>query len=444
MFFVRQGATHKIVIGPVVAVANGYVPVTTLDLTTADEKAAILHDNGTVVSISAYTFAAIASADGYYHLTLQSGISNTVGHVTIVINDDSLCLPVKAEYTVVEEAVYDALYAASAPGYVTNQPVDVNTIKTQTVTCAAGVTVRADVGAAGTPGAANGMFIAGTNAATTITSATGNALTLSSTGANGHGLAASGNGSGMGVRADGGATGSGAYLAGGGTSGHGLTLAATGATYAGLSIAAPNGIRVVPTNGIGLEIQDDGTYPSIHLYSNGSPKSFVADALVEFDALTVTGTTTLTGAVSAPAGITANITGNLSGSVGSLTTNNDKTGYSLTATTGLGNQTADITGTLSTVTTLTNLPAITANWLTAAGTAADFGAEIADAVHDEQVDGTTTFRESTRLQNAALAGKASGLATTTAVYRDLADTKDRLTATVDADGNRTAVTRDAT
>jgi hypothetical protein len=43
---------------------------------------------------------------------------------------------------------------------------------------------------------------------------------------------------------------------------------------------------------------------------------------------------------------TANITGNLSGSVGSLTTNNDKTGYSLTATTGLGNQTANITGNL--------------------------------------------------------------------------------------------------
>lgn len=46
-----------------------------------------------------------------------------------------------------------------------------------------------------------------------------------------------------------------------------------------------------------------------------------------------------------------------------------KTGYSLTAGTGLGNQTADITGTISTVTTLTNLPTIPANWLTAAGIA---------------------------------------------------------------------------
>lgn len=67
-----------------------------------------------------------------------------------------------------------------------------------------------------------------------------------------------------------------------------------------------------------------------------------------------------------------------------------------------------------------------------------------DAVWDEAVDGTTTSRESMRLQNAALAGKASGLGTTTAVFRDLADTKNRISATVDADGNRTAVTRDVT
>jgi hypothetical protein len=71
-------------------------------------------------------------------------------------------------------------------------------------------------------------------------------------------------------------------------------------------------------------------------------------------------------------------------------------------------------------------------------------ANIADAIHDEVVDGSVTFRESVRLQNSALAGKASGLGTTTAVFRDLADTKARITATVDSDGNRSAVTRDAT
>lgn len=65
-----------------------------------------------------------------------------------------------------------------------------------------------------------------------------------------------------------------------------------------------------------------------------------------------------------------------------------------------------------------------------------------DDIHDEVVDGVTTFRESIRLHNATLGGKASGLATTTAIYRDLADSKDRVSATVDADGNRSAVTLD--
>src|SRR3990167_7850666 len=132
MFFIRQGATHKVVLGPVVAVANGYVPVTTLALTTADEAEVILHDNGTVVDISAYTFAAITTADGYYHLTLQSGISGTVGHMTVVINDDSLCLPVKADFTVLEEAAYDAIYAAAAPGPATPTNITAGTITTVT------------------------------------------------------------------------------------------------------------------------------------------------------------------------------------------------------------------------------------------------------------------------------------------------------------------------
>lgn len=67
-----------------------------------------------------------------------------------------------------------------------------------------------------------------------------------------------------------------------------------------------------------------------------------------------------------------------------------------------------------------------------------------DAVHDEVVEGSTTLRQMLRGFAAVLMGKASGLATTTAVYRDIGDTKDRISATVDADGNRSAITRDLT
>jgi hypothetical protein len=54
-----------------------------------------------------------------------------------------------------------------------------------------------------------------------------------------------------------------------------------------------------------------------------------------------------------------------------------------------------------------------------------------------------TVRQGLRVVLSALAGKLSGAATTTVRVRDTSDSKDRIVATVDADGNRTAVTLDA-
>lgn len=84
--------------------------------------------------------------------------------------------------------------------------------------------------------------------------------------------------------------------------------------------------------------------------------------------------------------------------------------------------------------------AMAAGTLTASALAAD----AVDEIIDEVIEGSTTLRQLLRGFAAALLGKASGLATTTAVYRDTGDSKDRITATVDADGNRTAVTLDLT
>jgi hypothetical protein len=56
-----------------------------------------------------------------------------------------------------------------------------------------------------------------------------------------------------------------------------------------------------------------------------------------------------------------------------------------------------------------------------------------------------TLRQAHRLEVAAAAGKISGAATTEVVVRNaIADTKPRITATVDADGNRSAITADLT
>lgn len=66
------------------------------------------------------------------------------------------------------------------------------------------------------------------------------------------------------------------------------------------------------------------------------------------------------------------------------------------------------------------------------------------AIWAEVMTGTTTAVQAMRGFMAVLLGKASGLATTTAVYRNIADNKDVVSATVDANGNRTSVTTDLT
>jgi len=70
-------------------------------------------------------------------------------------------------------------------------------------------------------------------------------------------------------------------------------------------------------------------------------------------------------------------------------------------------------------------------------------ANLGDAVLDEVVEGAITLREAIRLNLAVLTGKSSGGGTSTVVFRDTGDSKNRISATVDANGNRTAVgTRD--
>lgn len=70
----------------------------------------------------------------------------------------------------------------------------------------------------------------------------------------------------------------------------------------------------------------------------------------------------------------------------------------------------------------------------------------ADALLDRAngVETGWTFREAFRVGLASLAGKLSGAATSTVVIRNVTDTKNRITATVDGDGNRSAVTYDKT
>ena len=105
-------------------------------------------------------------------------------------------------------------------------------------------------------------------------------------------------------------------------------------------------------------------------------------------------------------------------------------GASVLLSPGTGTGQISLTSGAVTVGTLAN------DSVTAAALAADAGTEIAAAVLGATVETGATVVQSLRLANSANGGKASGLATSTVAYRDLADTVDRIAASVDASGNR--------
>lgn len=77
-----------------------------------------------------------------------------------------------------------------------------------------------------------------------------------------------------------------------------------------------------------------------------------------------------------------------------------------------------------------------------AGTTVDLTGVTPASIWGYTVEGSFTAVQVQRLIAAALAGKVSGAASNAPVFRDLSDTKDRIIATTDASGNRTAITLD--
>lgn len=95
----------------------------------------------------------------------------------------------------------------------------------------------------------------------------------------------------------------------------------------------------------------------------------------------------------------------------------------------------------SSVTTVKNVVGLTtADSISALTTAA------VDNILDRSagVESTMTLRQTLRLILSSTVAKLSGAATTTVTIRDIGDTKNRITATVDANGNRSSVTTDVT
>jgi hypothetical protein len=170
--------------------------------------------------------------------------------------------------------------------------------------------------------------------------------------------------------------------------------------------------------------------------------AIAADAITDAKVASDVTIASVTGAVGS---VTGNVGGNVAGSVGSVTgavgsvtgavgSVTGNVGGNVTGSVGsvVGNVGGNVTGSVGSVTTVSDK---TGYSLSTAGV---------DAVLDDVVEGSLTLRHFIRLMGAALLGELSGAATTTIVVRDASDTKTRITATVDADGNRSAMSLDAT
>lgn len=273
-----------------------------------------------------------------------------------------------------------------------NVAADVQTIKTQAVTCAAGVTVLASVGTAATSTAQTGDSYArlGAPAGASVSAdiAAVNAKTTNLPAA----PASTTN-----------------ITAGTITTVTNLTNAPTAGDFTAtmktsLNAATPS-VTVSDKTGFSLSaagVQAIWDALTSALTTVGSIGKLL---VTNIDAAISSRSTYAGGAV---ASVTAAVT---------VGTNNDKTGYALTSAYD---------------------PAKTAAQPSDVPTAAANATALLDST--DAIETGWTPRKALRIILAALGGKLSGAATTTVTVRNATDTTDRITATVDASGNRTAVT----
>jgi hypothetical protein len=121
MNFLRQSTAVDIGIGPFVDATDGVTAETGLTISQADVR--LKKNNGAWAQVNDNT-SATHEENGWYEKELDATDTNTCGILLIAVHESG-ALPVWHEFQVVEEAVYDALFAASALGYVANAPVNV-------------------------------------------------------------------------------------------------------------------------------------------------------------------------------------------------------------------------------------------------------------------------------------------------------------------------------
>jgi hypothetical protein len=111
--FLKQSTAVDVLLGPFLDEDDGKTAEAGLTISQADVK---LSKNGQSLAQKNDANACAADGtDGYYNCPLNTTDTNTVGQLTVIVHESG-ALPVRLDYHVVEEAVYDAMYGGSAAG----------------------------------------------------------------------------------------------------------------------------------------------------------------------------------------------------------------------------------------------------------------------------------------------------------------------------------------
>jgi hypothetical protein len=116
--FLQANTQTIVIVGPFVDATDGLTPETGVTLSGADEAELLKHNTAAVTSISGNTWAAVTNCDGYYALTLTASNLDTEGLLTVVVQDDSVCLPVKMTWQVIAQAAWASLISAKDTGFM--------------------------------------------------------------------------------------------------------------------------------------------------------------------------------------------------------------------------------------------------------------------------------------------------------------------------------------
>lgn len=106
----RQSTAEDVLIGPFVDINDGAAAET------GESPSVKLSKNGQALGAKSDVTTPVHDADGYYNCELDVTDTGTVGQLVLTVAASANALPVRHEFQVVEEAVYDELFDSGAAG----------------------------------------------------------------------------------------------------------------------------------------------------------------------------------------------------------------------------------------------------------------------------------------------------------------------------------------